>query len=156
MKQIVSKVLKKIENVFKIKNSKMSKRQLKLIIPAAVCLFVFVVALSGKVLLSSLTSSVYNITDLNNLDNVNVGDAINYDINGYSDWRVLSIDKENGTIEVTSNTNTKNLTIQPYQSVDKYNQLFQTEANKFLDNNYVVSARTINKAETIKTETQKN
>ena len=149
MKQIVSKVLKKIENVFKIKNSKMSKRQLKLIIPAAVCLFVFVVALSGKVLLSSLTSSVYNITDLNNLDNVNVGDAINYDINGYSDWRVLSVDKENGTIEVTSNTNVKDLTIEPYKSVDEYNQLFQNEASAYNDNNYVVSTRTINKADSL-------
>ena len=47
MKQIVGKVLKKIENVFKIMNSKMSKRQLKLIIPGAVCLFVFVVAISS-------------------------------------------------------------------------------------------------------------
>ena len=150
MKQIVGKVLKKIENVFKIKNSKMSKRQLMLIIPAAVCLFVFVVALSGKIITSSLLGSVYNISNLkDNINNINPGDTINYDINGYSDWRVLSIDKENGTIEVTSNTNTKNLTIQPYQSVDKYNQLFQTEANKFLDNNYVVSARTINKADSL-------
>lgn len=116
---------------------------------AAICLFVLIVALSGKVLLSSLTSSVYNITDLNNLDNVNVGDTINYSINGYSNWKVLSVDKNNGTVEVTSETNTKDLTIQPYQSVEEYNQLFQTEANKFLDNNYVVSARTINKADVL-------
>ena len=116
---------------------------------AAICLFVFIVALSGKVLLSSLTSSVYNITDLNNLDNVNVGDTINYSINGYSDWKVLSVDKNNGTVDVTSATNTKDLTIDPYKSVDEYNQLFQTEADRFLDNNYVVSARTINKADAL-------
>ena len=149
MKQIVSKMFEKVGDVFKFKDSKMSKKQMKLIIPAAICLFVFVVALSGKVLLSSLTSSVYNIGDLNNLDNVNVGDTINYSINGYSNWKVLSVDKNNGTVEVTSETNTKDLTIQPYQSVEEYNQLFQTEANKFLDNNYVVSARTINKADAL-------
>ena len=150
MKQIVGKVLKKIENVFKIKNSKMSKRQLKLIIPAAVCLFVFVVAIGGRVMLSSLTTNIYSISDLNgNIDNLKAGDIINYNINGYSDWKVLSVDKNNGTVEVTSNTNVKDLTIEPYKTVDEYNQLFQTEANKFLDNKYVVSARTINKADSL-------
>ena len=128
---------------------KINRKNLKILIPAAICLFVFVVALSGRGLLSSLTSSVYNINDLSSLDNVNVGDTINYSVNGYSNWKVLSVDKNNGTVEVTSTTNTKNLTIQPYQSVDDYNQLFQNEANRFLDNNYVVSARTINKADSL-------
>ena len=117
---------------------------------AAICLFVFIVALSGKVLLSSLTSSVYNISNLkDNIDNVNAGDIINYEINGYSDWKVLSVDKENGTIEVTSNTNVKDLTIEPYKSVDEYNRLFQSEADRYKDNNYVVSTRTISKADSL-------
>ena len=125
-------------------------KELRYFIPAVFCFAVLLIFLSGKTMISSMFGSVYNISSLrDNIDDINAGDIVNYEVNGYSDWKILSIDKENGTIEVTSNTNVKDLTIEPYKSVDEYNKLFQSEADKFKDDNYVVSTRTINKADTL-------
>ena len=120
-----------------------------LLISAAVCLFAILV-FGGSIIISSLRTSVYGINDLSeNLDSVNSGDIINYDINGYSKWKVLTVDTENGTVEVTSKTSVKDLTIEPYKTVDEYNEIFQTEANKFNDGKYVINARTISKADSL-------
>lgn len=102
-------------------------------ISAETCVFILF-TFFGNVIISSLTTSIYNINDLSSsLDNLKVGDNINYEINGYSDWKIISIDKENGTIEVTSNSNVYDLTIEPNKTVDEYNAIFQAEADKFSD-----------------------
>ena len=136
------------KKTFWLNGFKSIKKQKKIFLFVTVCIFVFFVIFCGGMIASSLTTNIYGITDLNeNIDNLKVGDTINYNINGYSDWKVLNVDKNSGTVEVTSNTNVKDLEIEPYKTVDEYNQLFQTEADGFLDNNYVVSARTINKSD---------
>ena len=128
----------------------LNKKQLVKVLPVCVVAFVLLLVVCGKVVLTSLTSSVYGISELNdNLDSIKTGDIINYNINGYSEWKVLTVDKANGTIEVTSKTSVKDLTVEPYKSVDEYNALFQSEAEKFNDNNYVINARTISKADSL-------
>ena len=102
-----------------------------------------------------LANNVYNINDLNgNLSQIKEGDIVNYEINGYSKWRVINIDKENGTIEVTSDSNVYDLTLEPYKSIDEYKAIFQSEADKFTNDEHVVDARTIAKSDSLKFDTK--
>ena len=64
-------------------------------------------------------------------------------MNGYSDWQVLYKDEMNGTIDVVSKNNTENLTLEYGQSKEYYENKFQETANKYVDNNYVLSSRTV-------------
>ena len=90
---------------------------------------------------NGLLGSVYSITELESkIDNVHVGDTINYNINGYSDWQIVSIDKGNGTVDVISKDNVSNITLDEETAVNALN-VFQEAANQYLDNNYVVKSR---------------
>ena len=103
------------KNKTKIANRKKSKTTIKriskIILPS-----IFVVVLLAIILVSFLnlkgtTGSVFNISELDKkIDLVQPGDIINYEINGYNDWQVLRKDKYNGTVDVISRTNVKNIT----------------------------------------------
>ena len=147
--------LKKREKKTKVyfnkkKNLFTGKKLLKYSVPVGAFIILLVLFLGGRIVPEMLSGNVYRITELNDaLDKVKAGDKINYTINGYNNWRVLSVDKENGTIDVTSNTNIKDLTIEPYKTVDEYNAIFQAEADAFRDEKYVVNARTIAKSDSL-------
>ena len=131
-----------------------NRKVLKFAIPVFAFVFILILFIGGRIVPEMLSSNVYRITELSdNLDKVRAGDKVNYSINGYNNWRVLSVDKENGTIDVTSNTNVKDLTIEPYQTVDDYNRIFQDEADKFRDDKYVINARTIAKSDSLMFDT---
>ena len=72
-----------------------------------------------------------------------MGDSINYEVNGYSDWQVIGKDEYAGTIDVVSKTNTEDLTLEPNQTKEYYENKFQETANKYVDNNYAINARTV-------------
>jgi len=98
-----------------------------------------------KFIPKQLLGSVYTISELEDeFDNVQIGDEVNYEINGYSDWQVIGKDDYNGTIDVVSKTNTEDLTLEPNQTKEYYENKFQETANKYTDNNYAISARTVN------------
>ena len=132
-----------------------NKKYIRYLFPIGIFLFLLVVFLGSRIIPAMLANNVYNIGDLNgNINNVKTGDIINYEINGYSKWRVLSVDKENGTVEVTSDSNVYDLTIEPNKTVDEYNQIFQTEADKFYDDRYVINSRTIAKSDSLTFDTK--
>ena len=107
---------------------------------------IFVVVLLAIILVSFLnlkgtTGSVFNISELDKkIDLVQPGDIINYEINGYNDWQVLRKDKYNGTVDVISRTNVKNITFD-YTNSATAPDVFREEASAFTDNKYAVSAR---------------
>ena len=89
-----------------------------------------------------LMSNVYEISEIkSNIDNVKVGDTIKYEANGYSDWQVLYIDKENNTLDIVSKTNPETVLI---DDVNTALNVLQEVANKYLDGNYAISARSVN------------
>ena len=93
--------------------------------------------------LSGIYGSVYDVDSIKkNIDKIKVGDTINYTANGYSDWKVLSIDKENKSMDTISNGSVGDLTIK-YEDVDNYLDILQSEANKYIDGKYAISARSI-------------
>ena len=49
-----------------------------------------------------------------------------------------------GTVDVVSKTNTEDLTLEYGQSKEYYENKFQETANKYIDNNYAISAKTVN------------
>lgn len=76
-------------------NNKLKWRQNKIIIPSLLSVLLIVLMLGGYILPKYLLGSVYSISEIeNNIDKVKVGDTINYELNGYSDWQVISVDKE--------------------------------------------------------------
>ena len=125
-------------------------KQLKYFIFAGVFLCLLLIFLGSRFIPAMFASSVYTINDLSdNMDKVRAGDIINYEINGYRNWRVLSVDKKNGTVDVTSSSNVYDLTLEPNKTLDEYKNIFQQEADKFYDKNYVVNARTIAKSDSL-------
>jgi len=106
------------------------------------------VLLSNKFITKQSLGSIYNIEEAKtNFDNIQIGDEINYEVNGYSDWQVIGKDEYAGTIDVVSKTNTEDLTLEPNQPKEYYENKFQETANKYTDNNYVISARTVNSSD---------
>lgn len=134
---------------------KINQKYLKFLIPVGAFLFLLVAFLGSRIIPAMLANNVYNMSDLDgNLGNVKEGDIISYEINGYNKWRILSVDKENGTVEVTSDSNVYDLTIEPGKTVDEYNAIFQSEADKFNDDRYVVNTRTIAKSDSLMFDTK--
>ena len=94
-----------------------------------------------------ITTSINNIEDIKeNVDTLSNGDIIKYNINGVDEWKVLYVDKENNSVDVVSNYNTTEIEITPdnYQEAEN---LFNAEAEKFYDNKYVISTRTVSKGD---------
>ena len=117
----------------------------KYIIPGIVVLILIGIIVGYKFIPKQLLGSVYSIDELKeNFDNIKIGDEVNYEINGYSDWQVLYKDIDNGTIDVVSKTNTEDLTLEYGQSKEYYENKFQETANKYVDDSYAISARTVN------------
>ena len=124
----------------KEKNNQIFKKNKSLIIVLLLSI-VFLIAIISK---EKLLGSIYNIPDIE-IDKVKIGDTINYDINGYSDWQVIGKDNDSGTIEVVSKTNVKDLELEPDKSIDEYKNKLQELANEYVDNKYAVSARSVTK-----------
>ena len=127
--------------------NKVKKGPLKYIIPGVVAVIVIAIVIGNYVKLGNTLGSVYSIEQANNdIDRLRVGDTIKYDINGYSDWQVLYVDKENGTVDVISKTNAEQLTISEF-SADSYLNKLQETASHYVDGDYAIKARSINESE---------
>ncbi len=132
-------------------NSKKKKKKIDIsisfryMIPGIVALILLVVIfLETDFVPKQALGSIYNINDLEtNFDNVQIGDTVNYEINGYSDWQVIGKDEYKGTVDVVSKTNTENLTLEFSQSKEYYENIFQETANKYTDNSHAVNARIV-------------
>ena len=132
-----------------------NKSKYRILLSVGLLSVLLIVFLGCRMVPAMFANQVYGISNISeNLDNVKSGDIVNYEINGYSKWRVLSVDKENGTIDVTSDTNVYDLTIEPNKTIDEYNAIFQAEASKFNDNKYVVNSRTISKSDALTFDTK--
>lgn len=124
------------------KKCKISRYQLIIFIVVLVAFFTFLFLKINS--LKNALGSVYNVTELEQqFDKIAVGDTINYEINGYSDWQVISTDKDNGTIDVVAKSNTEGITISS-ENAENILDILQTAADKYTDNKYAVSARSIN------------
>lgn len=65
-----------------------SKLNIRLLIVFAIILIALIFA--GKFVADNVLNNVYSMTDLeSNFDKIQVGDKLNYEINGYNDWQVL-------------------------------------------------------------------
>ena len=132
-----------------MKKKKKMKWSFKYLIPGIIAVILLsAVFLSNKYITKQSVGSIYNIEEAGtNFDNIQIGDEINYEVNGYSDWQVIGKDEYAGTIDVVSKTNTEDLTLEYDQSKEYYENIFQETANKYVDNNYVISARTVNQSD---------
>ena len=127
---------------------KINFKNKKIVIPIicfGVLLFAGLIGLLIKFGTGSFLTSAYYISDVEaNFDHIKPGTSINYNINGVSDWKVLYVDRSSRTIEVVSNKNVEDVTLTPsnYKNVDT---IFQNIANKYTDDMYAISARTVSR-----------
>ena len=93
--------------------------------------------------LSRIYGSTYDVDKISaNIDKIKVGDSINYTANGYSGWKVFSIDKHNGTIDIISKTSVGDLNIKQSET-SSFLDILQSEANKYMDGKYAVGVRSV-------------
>ena len=122
-----------------------NKKTVKYIIPSVVVLILIGIIVGYNISPKQALGSIYNISELEeNFDNIQIGDEVNYEINGYNNWQVIGKDDYNGTVDIVSKTNTEDLTLEYGQPKEYYEQKFQEIADKYTDSNYALSARTIN------------
>lgn len=127
-----------------IKSSNLSK----ILIVTLCSVFVIVLLTFFSIQPNKILGSVYDIDSAkNNLNKIKVGDSINYEINGYSDWKVIYVDKKNNTIEVVSKENLGEITLATKEDFENALDNFQEEANKYVDGKYAISARSVNRAD---------
>ena len=126
-----------------------SKKNAFKIIAASICTIVLIIVMvCTSVSPNKLLGSVYNINDVEkNINKIKIGDSINYDINGNSEWKVIYIDKENNTIDVVSKKNVADITLSNKEDFENALTTFQTEANKYVDGKYAIKARSVNRSD---------
>lgn len=120
----------------------------KYIIPSIIGLILIVLVLENKFILKDVLGNVYNITEAEtNFDNIGIGDSTNFEINGYSDWQVIGKDDKEGTVDIVSKSSTESLTLDGNRDAEYYQNKFQETANKYTNNSYVISARTVQQSD---------
>ena len=117
-------------------------------LPILLIIFMLCIVIVGKINLKTITGNVYSISELaKSIDTISQGDKIDYELNGYNDWEVLYVDKENGTVDVVSKTNTEDVKLEPGKDVKSIIDKLEETANKYVDDNHAISARIINKSD---------
>lgn len=115
----------------------------------AVCLIIVLVCIFGSNLNPiRLLSNVYNVEDIKmSIDDVKVGDTINYEANGYTEWQVLYIDKENNTLDIISKDSVEDVSLTGWIDYENALDIFQETAEKYMDGKYAISARSVTQAD---------
>ena len=131
------------------KNSTNIKAQRKYVLLIGLgFIFLFVILLSTKLNPIKLLGNAYSSTDIeSNIDKIKIGDIINYEINGYSNWQVVSIDKNNNTLDVVSRTNVEDVSLTTKEDYENALDIFQATANKYVDGKYAIKARCVSRAD---------
>lgn len=127
----------------KINISKKKIELFKLSISSVTLIAVLFVVLSTIIRPNETSGSIYNISDIERkIDVIQTGDTINYNINGNSNWKVLRKDEHNGTIDIVSETNVKDITFD-YTNSSNALEILQNAADEYKNNSYAISARPI-------------
>ena len=120
----------------------------KKIIISLILVVIMIVLFSTKFNPIRLLSSTYNMNQLEeSIGKIKIGDFIDYEINGYSNWQVVSIDKENNTLDVVSRENVEDITLETKDDYLNALDTFQETANKYTDNNLAIKARSVTRAD---------
>ena len=72
-----------------------------------------------------------------------VGDNVKYEAKGYKNWKVLSIDKENNTVDLISGGIVKNLTLSGKEDWDNYEDIIQREVDEYKNGEQAKKATTV-------------
>ena len=124
------------------------KKHNKFIIIGIVLFFLLIAVIFGVVFsFYRIQGRVYDIDSIGvNIDKIKIGDTINYTANGYNDWKVYSINREDNTIDIVSTSFVEDLTIK-VEDVDNYYDILQNTANKYVTGEYAISARSVDESD---------
>ena len=80
-------------------------------------------------------------------NNLQIGDIVKYEANGYKNWKVLSIDENLGIVDIISGGIVKNITLSGKEDWDNYEAIIQQEVNQYKNGSDVISASTVNSSQ---------
>ena len=130
-----------------LKNIKFGK-SLKFVLPGIIVVVLIAIILGRLLVPNKAMGSVYSIEQVSqDIDSIRVGDTINYEINGYDDWQVLYVDKENGTVDLVSGGIVKNVMISGDTGYNNYSEILQDEVNAYKNGPNVVGVRALAKSD---------
>lgn len=130
-----------------MKNGSNRNYSKKLIICASF-IIVMIVLLGTKLNPIRLLGSLYHSNEIkDSIGKIKVGDVIDYEINGYSNWQVVSVDRENNTLDVVSRENVEDITLETKEDYENALDIFQATADKYTDDNLAIKARCVNRAD---------
>ena len=72
-----------------------------------------------------------------------VGDNVKYEAKGYKNWKVLSIDKDNNTVDIISRGIVKNITLSGKEDWDNYEDIIQREVDEYKNGEQAKKATTV-------------
>ena len=132
----------------KKKNNNKQKKLNYILIMIIIILLLFIIFKAVKFSFNKIMSNIYEISEINkNIDNLQKGDTIKYEANGYSDWEVLYIDKENKTIDIISKTSPEEVTLKGKDGYENGLNIIQEKVNKYLSGDSAISARNVTQAD---------
>ena len=70
-----------------------------------------------------------------------VGDNVNYSAKEYYNWKVLSIDEENETVDIISGGIVKNISLYGLDDFENYEDILQKEVDEYKNGDNAISAR---------------
>ena len=76
-----------------------------------------------------------------------VGDNVNYTALEYQNWKVLSINEENNTVDIISGGIVKNILLYGEKDFESFEQILQNEVDKYKVGDNVISARIVEYAD---------
>lgn len=126
-----------------------NRKNIYKVLTASICIVTLVaIMVSMSIKPNNILGSVYNVNDLEkNIDKLKVGDIVNYELNGQSKWKVIYIDKGNGTVDVVSTDNVSEITLSTKEDFENALNTLQTEANKYTDNSRAIKARSVTRSD---------
>lgn len=84
-----------------------------------------------------------NVVGKDSEDSLSIGDNVKYNALEYQNWKVLSINKDNNTVDLISGGIVKNLMLQGEEDFDNFEDILQAEVDKYKTGSNVISARAV-------------
>ena len=116
----------------------------KIFVVIFISIFIFIILINFNNNFNKLSGNIYSNQN-NIMNNIKIGDKVNYSANGYSNWEVLSVNKNKKTIEIVSVDEVERLTLEGYDGWKNSKEKILEISNKYKEGINAIDTRILNK-----------